>query len=154
MTQSTETDVSWDLGDLFAGPDDPAIDAALLAAKERAESFAAQYQGKIDSPDLTAARLASAIREYEALWQDAGKPGTYARLRFSADTSDPARGALMSRVQEQTTKLSLPLVFYRLELARGSRCSNPAAAGRSPISALSLLHSPGSGRQAASAVRD
>ncbi len=116
--QTAETDVSWDLSDLFAGPDDPQIEAMLQAAKERAERFAAAYQGRIDSPDLTAARLASAIKEYEALWQDAGKPGTYARLRFSADTSDPTRGALLSRVQEQTTKLSLPLVFYRLELAR------------------------------------
>ena len=118
MTQIAETDVSWNLHDLFAGPDDPAIDAALHTTKERAEAFAAQYQGKINSPDLTAARLASAIREYEALWQDAGKPGTYTRLRFSADTSDPARGALLSHIQEQTTKLSLPLVFYRLELAQ------------------------------------
>lgn len=120
MTQIAETDVSWNLSDLFAGPDDPAIDAALLTAKERAEAFAAAYQGKIDSPDLTAARLLSAVRDYEALWQDAGKPGTYARLRFSADTSDPARGALMARVSEATTKLSLPLVFYRLELARAA----------------------------------
>ncbi len=115
---TAETDVSWDLSDLFAGPDDPAIDATLQTAKERAEAFAAAYQGKINSPDLTAARLLSAIQEYEALWQDAGKPGTYARLRFSADTSDPARGALMARVSEATTKLSLPLVFYRLELAQ------------------------------------
>ncbi len=113
-----ETDVSWDLSDLFAGPDDPRIDAMLETAKERAAAFAAEYQGKIDCPDLTADRLASAIREYEALWLDAGKPGNYARLRFSADTSDPARGALMARVSEATTKLSLPLVFYRLELAR------------------------------------
>jgi oligoendopeptidase F len=122
MTQTAdtlaETEVAWDLSDLFSGPDDPQIEEILQAAKERAAAFAAAYQGKIDSPDLTAAWLAGAIREYEALWQDAGKPGAYARLRFSADTSDPARGALMARVQEQTTKLSLPLVFYRLELAQ------------------------------------
>ncbi len=118
MIKTAETDRAWDLSDLFTGPDDPAIDAALHTAKERAEAFAAAYQGKINSPDLTAARLAAAIKDYEALWQDAGKPGTYARLRFSADTGDPARGALVSRVQEGTTKLSLPLVFYRLELAQ------------------------------------
>lgn len=118
MTQTAETDVSWDLSDLFTGPDDPRIDQTLQDAKTQAEAFAATYQGRIDSPDLTAARLAAAIREYEALWQEAGKPGTYARLRFSADTSDPARGALMARVSEATTRLSLPLVFYRLELAQ------------------------------------
>ena len=114
----TDTDVAWDLSDLFAGPDDPQIDVMLRSAKERAEAFAAEYQGRLNSPDLTASRLAAAIREYEALWQEAGKPGTYARLRFSADTSDPARGALMARISEETTRLSLPLVFYRLELAQ------------------------------------
>ncbi len=118
MVQTAETDVAWDLSDLFVGPDDPQIDETLHTAKERAAAFAAAYQGRINSPDLTAARLLAAITEYEALWQDAGKPGTYARLRFSADTSDPARGALMARVSEETTRLSLPLVFYRLELAQ------------------------------------
>ena len=118
MTQIEETDVAWNLSDLFAGPDDPKIDATLHTAKERAAAFAKTYQGRINSPDLTAARLLAAITEYEALWQDAGKPGTYARLRFSADTSAPARGALMARVSEETTRLSLPLVFYRLELAQ------------------------------------
>ena len=57
MTQSTETDVAWDLSDLFAGPDDPAIDAALQIAKEWADDFAAAYQGRINSQDLTAARV-------------------------------------------------------------------------------------------------
>ena len=56
MIQIEETDVAWDLSGLFAGPDDPKIDAALQTAKERAEAFAAAYQGKINSPDLTAAR--------------------------------------------------------------------------------------------------
>lgn len=118
MIQAEETTVSWDLSDLFAGPDDPKIDEMLSTAKECAAAFAETYQGKLNSPDLTADRLASAIKEYEVLWQEAGKPGTYARLRFSADTSDPARGALMARVSEETTRLSLPLVFYRLELAQ------------------------------------
>ena len=118
MTQTEETTVAWDLSDLFAGPDDPKIDEMLSTAKERAAAFATDYQGKLNSPDLTADRLFSAITEYESLWQEAGKPGTYARLRFSAETSDPARGALMARVSEETTRLSLPLVFYRLELAQ------------------------------------
>ena len=119
MTETNvETTVAWDLSDLFDGPDDPRIEATLIRTRERAAAFARDYQGKIDSPDLTAERLFNAIREYEQLWSEGGKPGMYARLRFSADNSDPARGALMARVQEETTRLSLPLVFYRLELAR------------------------------------
>jgi len=118
MTDTVETDIAWDLSDLFASPDDPKIEATLTQARDRALAFARDYQGKLDSSDLTAERLASAIREYEALWQEAGKPGTYARLRFSADTSDAARGALLSKVQAETTRLGLPLVFFKLELAR------------------------------------
>ena len=118
MTETLTTDVAWDLSDLFASPDDPKIDETLKASAERAADFARKYQGKLDTPDLTAQTLADAIREYEALWQEAGKPGTYARLRFSADTSDTSRGALLSKVGEETTRLSLPLVFYKLELAR------------------------------------
>lgn len=118
MTDTIQTEVAWDLCDLFASPDDPKIEATLDQARERALLFARDYQGKIDSPDLTAARLASAIREYEALWQEAGKPGTYARLRFSTETSDAARGALLSKVQTETTRLGLPLVFFKLELGR------------------------------------
>lgn len=118
MTALSHAEVAWDLSDLFTSPDDPQIEATLDEARERALAFARDYQSRIDSPDLTAERLASAIREYEALWQEAGKPGTYARLRFSADTSDPARGALLSKVQAETTRLGLPLVFFKLELAR------------------------------------
>ena len=102
MTETNmETTVAWDLSDLFDGPDDPRIEATLIRTRERAAAFARDYQGKIDSPDLTAERLFNAIREYEQLWSEGGKPGMYARLRFSADNSDPARGALMARVQDR-----------------------------------------------------
>ena len=114
---TTEPEIAWDLSDLFAGPDDPKINATLAEAAERARVFAATYAGKINSPDLTAQTLLSAIQDYEALWMEAGKPGMYARLAYSTDTSDPARGALMTRIGQETTRLGLPLVFFRLELA-------------------------------------
>lgn len=117
MTPAAETDIAWDLGDLFAGPDDPRLDETLRASATRASAFASTYEGKLDTPDLTAQTLGAALTEYEALWQAAAAPGMYARLRFSADTGDAARGALLSRVQEEMTRLSLPLTFFRLELA-------------------------------------
>ena len=117
-TATTEPEIAWDLSDLFAGPDAPKINATLAEAAERARVFAATYAGKINSPDLTAQTLLKAIQDYEALWMEAGKPGMYARLAYSTDTSDPARGALMTRIGEETTRLGLPLVFFRLELAR------------------------------------
>ncbi len=112
------TDVAWDLSDLYQSPDDPRIEAALADVDARARQFAARYTDCIDNADLDAATLGAALRGYEAIRQDAAKPGIYARLRFTADTSDPARGAFQQKVQERLTALSLALVFFHLELAR------------------------------------
>ncbi len=97
--------------------DDPRIDQALDDALARAQKFQADYKGKLSSPDLTAETLAAALREYEALHQDAGKPAYYASLLFTTDTSDPARGAFLQKVRERGTQLAIPLLFMDLELA-------------------------------------
>ena len=119
MTTTAEIEVAWDLSDLFTSPDDPQMEKTLKASAERAAAFAREYQGKIDSPDLTAHTLASAIQEYESFWQEAGKPGTYARPAFFCRYERArAEGALLSKVQEMPRQsLSLPLVFFKLELA-------------------------------------
>lgn len=110
-------DVHWNLGDLYAGIDDPRIDETLARALARAEKFQVDYKGKIDSPDLTAQTLGAAIREYEALYNEAGKPGSYASLLFTTNTSDPAYGAFLQKMRERGTELSLPTLFFDLELA-------------------------------------
>lgn len=120
MSDSTSSaaSVEWDLSDLYASPDDPRLEQDVADLILRAGAFEKAYKGKIDSPDLTARVLGDAIREYEAIAQAAAKPGAYASLRFSADTGDPARGALMQRMMEKDTEISLPLLFFDLELAR------------------------------------
>ncbi|HEY3332704.1 MAG TPA: M3 family oligoendopeptidase [Capsulimonadaceae bacterium] len=114
---NTAANVEWDLSDLFESPTDPRIDATVNACIERAKAFEARYKGKIDSADLDAKTLGDAIREYEAIAQESAKPGSYASLRHAADTSDPARGALKQRMMEKGTEISLPLLFFDLELA-------------------------------------
>ncbi|MDR3708046.1 MAG: M3 family oligoendopeptidase [Capsulimonadaceae bacterium] len=110
-------DIVWDLSDLFAGPDDPLIEHVIADAVLRAKRFEQDYKGKIDSPRLTAKLLGDAIREYEAIAQAAAKPAAYASLRHAADTSDPARGALLQRMMEKGTQVSLAMLFFDLELA-------------------------------------
>ena len=112
-----EADVHWNLGDLYAGIQDPRIEQAMTESFSRAENFEADYKGKIQSADLTAATLGAALREYEAIQQDAAKPMAFASLLFSADTGDAARGAFLQKMREQGTKLTLPLLFFDLELA-------------------------------------
>ena len=46
-----------------------------------------------------------------------GRAGSWVSLRFSVDTSDPARGAAMQKFQEQATELSTRLIFLELEWA-------------------------------------
>jgi len=110
------TKVAWNLGDLFAGVDDPGIDQALTQTLARAQAFAESYRGKIDSPDLTAATLLAAISEYEAIAQEMVKPINYASLVFAADTTKFEHGALLQHAQEKQTEIAIELMFFELEL--------------------------------------
>lgn len=107
--------ISWDLTDLYAGADDPLINADLDACDAEADALHAAYRGRI--ADLTAAELAVLIGRYEALVERAHKAGSYASLNWTQDTQDPARGALLQRVTERGSRLEQKLVFLELELA-------------------------------------
>ncbi len=108
--------LTWDLSDLYKGIDDPAIDQTLDKCLERAREFARRYRGNINRADLTAEYLNTAIAEFEALAQEMTKPMAYASLIFSADTSKPEHGALLQRVQERQTEITLELIPFELEL--------------------------------------
>ncbi len=108
--------VRWDLSDLFSGPDDPKIEATWEVAKKRASDFAARYRGQINRPDLQASTLASAIKDYEAMTQEAAKPVTFAHLNFTTDSGNPAAGAFLQKQMTKSTELSVELMFFELEL--------------------------------------
>lgn len=110
------TNVVWNLSDLFDGIDDPRLDQVLDEQLRRAIAFEEKYRGKINVPDLTAETLRDSLVEYESIQQEEAKPGTYASLMFSADTSDPERGALLQRMRERSTEISIHLLFYELDL--------------------------------------
>lgn len=105
--------VRWDLSDLYAGLDDPRIDADLDAAEAAARAFAARVRGRVAALDATA--LASALDELEAISTPATRAGTYAGLLFAADTADPRHGALLQHVQERGSAIRNQLVFFELE---------------------------------------
>lgn len=112
-----ETEVmTWNLDDLYTGIDDPAIDQTLDKQLKRAREFEQKYKGKIDSSDLTPDLLFKSIAEYEDILRERDKPLYYATLLFSADTSDPARGAFMQRMRERSTESTVHLIFFDLEL--------------------------------------
>jgi oligoendopeptidase F len=106
---------AWDLGALVDGEGSEGVVRRLEQALTRSRAFAERYAGKLDALDSVG--LAEAMRELGAIHDLVGRAGSYAALDFSTDTSDPARGALLQRTQEQGTAIETTLLFFELEWA-------------------------------------
>ena len=113
MTVTDVQDVAWDLEPLVDGEGPAGADRLLREADERAATFAERHAGRVK--DLDGAGLAEAMAELQAITELVGRAGSYAQLRFSVDTADPATGALLARVQEQATAVETKLLFFDLE---------------------------------------
>ncbi len=107
----TAADVAWDLETLLDGSD---VETLLDRADAVADRIAAR-RGTIGT--LDAAGLAAVMGDMAELQELVSRAGNYASLRFSTDTADPERGALMARVQERGTAISTKLIFFELEWA-------------------------------------
>ncbi len=107
---------SWDLRDLYAGTDDPAIQTDLKKASEDAEAFARQYQGTL--ADLDGAGLGAAIAAYEKISERLSWIMSYAQLVFAANTSDPEIGRFYQTMSERVTDISSETLFFELEINR------------------------------------
>jgi len=119
-TTATNTDpeleaTAWDLDPLVDGDGEEAVGRFLDEAAERAEVFATRHEGRMGDFDGTT--LVAAMTELGAISELVGRVGSYAALRFSTDTADPANGALLQRVQEQATAIQTKLLFFDLEWA-------------------------------------
>ena len=115
MTTTAPEDVAWDLEPLVDGEGEAGADRLLDDAERRATAFAHTHAGKV--ADLDGPGLAAAMAELAAIADTVGRVGSYAALRFSTDTADPANGALLQRVQERGTTIETTLLFFELEWA-------------------------------------
>ena len=107
----TAADIAWNLDTLIEGTD---IDE-LMDRSDELTSQIAEYRGRV--AELDADGMAAAMHLMADLQEAQGRAGYYAMLRFSENTADPERGALMMRVQERSTALATQLVFFELEWA-------------------------------------
>ena len=108
-------ETEWDLSPLVDGADDAGVDRQLAESATRAAAFAERYAGNV--AELDANGLRDAMQELEAINELVGKAASYASLKFSTDTADPARGALLQKMQEQATAIETQLLFFELEWA-------------------------------------
>jgi oligoendopeptidase F len=106
------TDVAWDLSDLLDGGGEDAVDRFLDEAAARAEALASQ-RGLVAGMDAEA--FVAFVSELAAVHELLERAGSYAYLRFAADTTDPANGARMQHVQERTTAVTTQLIFFDIE---------------------------------------
>ena len=114
-TDMTASDVVWDLVPLLPDtPDDKGLGELLDAADARAGELA-RTRGHV--ADLDAAGLVSFMEGMAELLDLVGRAGSYAGLDFATDTTDPARGARMQRVEERATVIQTKLLFFELEWA-------------------------------------
>jgi oligoendopeptidase F len=111
----------WNLADLYAGLDDPAIKRDLERADAECVAFEEAYRSKLAemaAAPAAGAALAQAVRRYEAIDDLMGRLGSYAGLVHAGDTVDPARTKFYGDVQERLTAASTHLLFFTLELNR------------------------------------
>jgi oligoendopeptidase F len=108
-------ETEWDLSPLVDGGGEQDVVRQLEEATELATGFAEQHAGKV--AQLDADGLIAAMRELERIHELVGKAASFASLRFATDTADPARGALLQRMQEQATGIETKLLFFELEWA-------------------------------------
>jgi oligoendopeptidase F len=115
-------EVTWNLADLLeadaaggSASDEAAVSALLDRADGLAGEFAEAHEGGVGQ--LDGAGLVEAMRRLAEISELAGRAGSYAHLRFAADTEDPANGALMQMVSERGAAIQTKLLFFELEWA-------------------------------------
>src|ERR1700722_7738934 len=112
-TESTDPELqetAWDLEPLVEGEGADGVESRLNEALAGAQAFAETYAGKLG--ELDGAGLTEAMLELAGIYELIGRAGTYAALRFSADTADSANGALLQKAQEQGTAIETTLLFF------------------------------------------
>jgi Oligoendopeptidase F len=115
MPTASLEDVTWNLEHLVEDEGPAGVDRLLEEAAQLSTAFAEGHAGRV--AELDGPGLVEAMAQLTEIVDRAGRAGYYAGLRFSADTSDPANGALMQRADEAETAIQTRLLFFDLEWA-------------------------------------
>lgn len=106
-------EVAWDLEPLVDGEGADGVERLLAEADRLADELAASARGRLDG--CSGDEFAGFVSASERIGELVNRAHAYAALRFSTDTADPERGALMALVQERSTAIGTKLLFLELE---------------------------------------
>lgn len=107
---------NWDLSDLYAAYDAPAVEKDFKKAEKKTAAFVENY-GKA-FPRISGDRLAAAVQEYEALQDLLGRLSSYADLLYNADMSSPAHAQFYQNTKERLNAIVTRLLFFTLAINR------------------------------------
>ncbi|MHA1727855.1 MAG: M3 family metallopeptidase, partial [Promethearchaeota archaeon] len=117
MTEK-ETEIAWDLTEMFSGHEDPKITETLERLSKRADKFIKDYLGKINKTDFTPQKLLDLFKEQEAFQTDMAQLTLFSNKLYGANMILPENEALKNRVEEFVTKTSKKLAFLKLDAAK------------------------------------
>jgi len=107
---------TWNLDDLYAGPDTPELKRDWDWLEEACNRFAADFEGKL--AELDGAGMLDCVLRYERIDSVGGRIMSYAGLRYYQNTTDAERAKFMADAQDKITVYTTPLVFFSLEINR------------------------------------
>lgn len=113
MNDGEASQVAWDIEPLIAERG-PSVESLLDEADKRSEVLT-ESRGRLAEMDV--ARLAAFMTELGEVKDLLDRAGSYASLRYAADTSVPEHGALLQKVEERGTLIETRLLFFELEWA-------------------------------------
>jgi oligoendopeptidase F len=105
---------TWDLSDLYPGPESAALKSDLEKVGKDTRSFNDRYKGRL--ADLDGAAFGAAIVTYEAIQEITGRIMSYAQLVYSGNVADPEVGKFYQTMRERVTAISTDLIFFTLEI--------------------------------------
>ncbi|MCP4448080.1 MAG: M3 family oligoendopeptidase [Myxococcales bacterium] len=121
-------DVRWDLGDLYAGVDDPSLDADLEELLAMAKSFEEAHRGKLGDT------LGDALELDSKMTCLAGKLMVYLFLMRSTDATNETLQQRMGQVHEAWSRASANhMTFFEHELVAISDDDYEAILGRDEV---------------------
>ncbi len=107
---------TWDLSQLYDGPEDPALKTDLDEAERRAASFCEAYADKLAG--LSGALFGAAIGEFEAISEILQRIMSFGQLLFAVNTSDAQVSRFYQTLNERVTDISAITLFFTLEINR------------------------------------
>jgi oligoendopeptidase F len=128
---AAQTLPTWNLADLYAGPEAPEVERDLKDAAAKAAAFRQQHEGKLGG--LPGADFLAAILAYERIQETLGRVMSYAQLLYAGDMSNPEYGRFQQNTNERATQISLDTLFFTLELNKLSDADIEAKLSHAPL---------------------